>query len=218
MTKPMDLPERQATERTAERLRSEGWDVVAQPGPHQLPESLSEFRPDLLAHRGQEHALVEIKSRRSPPNLDMVTLAERVAVLPGWRLDLVYVPDTPIADEDELVRWAETAEGLAQSAPEAALLLGWAATEGLLHRLAQPKGVDTDGPGRLLATLASLGVVGHDEHDVLRRALEARNALAHGHRTEPVTSELVQDLVAQARALATGASADGPSTESLPDR
>lgn len=218
MTRLTNLPERQAAEQTVERLRSEGWDVVAEPGPDQLPESLAEFRPDLLAHRGQEHALVEIRSRRLPPNLDMVTLAERVAELPGWRLDLVYVPDMPIADQDELMRWTETAAGLAQSAPEAALLLGWAAAEGILHRLAQPKGVDTDAPGRLLATLASLGIVGHDQHDVLRRALEARNALAHGHRVEPVTRELVQDLVAQARALAAGVGADGPSAQGLPGR
>ncbi len=193
----------EAAARTVQRLREQGWDVLVEPGPEVLPETLAGFRPDLLARRGDERALVEIRSRRQPPDLDMVTLAERVAALPGWRLDLVYVPDSPaVADREQLTRWVRAALDLAQSSPEAALLLGWSAAEGLLHQLAEPLGVDTDQPGRLLATLASLGALEHEEHDDLRRALEARNALAHGRVGPAVTAELVQGLVQRAARLA----------------
>lgn len=193
----------EAAARAVQRLREQGWDVLVEPGPEALPEALAGFRPDLLARRGDEHVLVEIRSRRQPPDLDMVTLAERVAALPGWRLDLVYVPDNPaVAGHEQLRRWVQSAQDLAQSSPEAALLLGWSATEGLLHQLAEPLGVDTDQAGRLLATLASLGELEHDEHDELRRAWEARNALAHGRVGPPVTARLVQELVQRASRLA----------------
>ena len=191
-----------AVARTIQRLRSQGWDVTSEPSPEQLPQTLADFRPDLLARRGDEHAVVEIRSRRQPPNLDLVTLAERVAALPGWRLDLVYVPeDLTVADRGQLLQWARAAEQLASSTPEAALLLGWAPTEGLLHHLAEPVGIDTDQPGALLAALASVGLLEHDEHDELRRAMEARNALAHGRQGPPVTPELVHGLVQRAYRL-----------------
>lgn len=205
MTEAMqtDLSERQAVEQVIQRLHAEGWSVVEQPGPQQLPEAVAPFRPDLVAHRGAEHLIVEIKSRQTPPDFDMVTLAEQIAALPGWRLDLVYVPqELATADRDQLLRWAATANALAASAPEAAMLLVWAAIEGLLHQLAEARGVDTNQPGRLLAALASLGVVEHEEHEVLRRAMQTRNALAHGRRGPAVDTATLQRLSALAETLA----------------
>ncbi len=205
MTKATELdPGRhEATERTVERLRAAGWDVVVGPGSDDLPTALSDFQPDLVAHRGNEHAIVEIKSRRVPPNLDLVTLAERVAGLPGWRLELVYVPEElAIAEPAQLLRWALTALELTGSSPEAALLLSWSALEGLLHQLALQRGVDTDLPGSLLAALASLGVLDDDEHDQLRRAMTVRNALAHGRQGPAVRASDVRRLNQLARTLA----------------
>ena len=191
----LDPGRHEATERTIERLRAAGWEVVVGPGPDELPTALSDFQPDLVAHRGDEHAIVEVKSRLVPPNLDLVTLAERIADLPGWRLEFVYVPEEPaVAEPAQLRRWASTAAELAGSSPEAALLLSWAALEGLLHQLAQQRGVDTNQPGSLLAALASLGVLDDDEHDRLRRAMTARNALAHGRQGPPVEASHVRDL------------------------
>ncbi|WP_166534940.1 hypothetical protein [Blastococcus xanthinilyticus] len=191
----LDPGRHEATERTIERLRAGGWDVVVRPGPDELPEALSDLQPDLVAHRGDEHAVVEVKSRLAPPNLDLVTLAERVASLPGWRLELVYIPDEPaVAEPAQLRRWASTASELAGSSPEAALLLSWAALEGLLHQLAQQRGVDTNQAGSLLAALASLGVLDDDEHDRLRRAMTARNALAHGRQGPPIEAAHIREL------------------------
>lgn len=205
MTKATELdPGRdEATARTVERLRAAGWDVVVRPGPGELPTALSDYQPDLVAHRGDEHAIVEIKSRRVPPNLDLVTLAERVAGLQGWRLELVYVPEElAIAEPAQLVRWALTARELASSSPEAALLLSWSALEGWLHQLAQQRGVDTDQPGSLLAALASLGVLDDDEHDQLRSTMTVRNALAHGRQGPVVEASDVRRLSQLARTLA----------------
>lgn len=187
----------------ARRMRSEGWDVVAKPGPELLPDSLSDFRPDLVARRGEEAVVVEVRSRRRPPDVDMVQLAERISELPGWRLNVVYLPgELAVADREQLLRWASSADALAGTAPEAALLLAWAAAEGALHRLAEARGVDTEQAGRLLAALAGLGIVEDDEHDQLRRAMETRNALAHGRQGPPADEHTVRRLGQLTRTLA----------------
>lgn len=194
---------REATAGVVEQLLAQGWQVVAEPGPEHLPASLAGFQLDLVARRGEEFAVVEVKSRRLPPDLDMITLAERVSELPGWQLRLVYLPEEPAAvDREQLLRWVSDAEQIAESVPVAALLLCWAATEGLLHRLGEQRGIDTDQPGRLLAALTSLGVVEHEEHDQLRRALESRNALAHGREGPVVDALHVRQLGDLARVLA----------------
>ena len=68
---------------TMDRLRAQGWEVLSEPGSSDLPAALSAFRPDLVAHRGEEHVVVEIKSGRPLPSLTTVELAERIAKLPG---------------------------------------------------------------------------------------------------------------------------------------
>lgn len=201
MTSAIEL-ERAAAQQTIERLRADGWKVTAEPTPEQLPESLSQFRPDLLAQRGDEHALIQIRSRRNPPDLDMVTLAEKVAGLRGWRLDLVYLPENrPVASREQLLSWLRESVQLAESNPEAALLLAWSAAEGVMHRLAEPLGIDTDKPGALLAALVSLGLIFDEEHDHLRRGFEARNAVAHGREGPQITPALVAHLAAQVRSI-----------------
>lgn len=194
---------REAAAAAAGRLRSQGWEVVSEPGAGELPPALADVRPDLVARRGDEHLVVQVKSRRMPPNMDTVVLAERVGALPGWRLELVYVPEAPLtADREELSQRALRAYNLAKTDPEAALLLAWSAVEGLLHRLAEGRGLDTDAPGALLSALASLGVIDEAEHRQLREAWEVRNALAHGRQGPTPDKRAVQRLSDLAQLLA----------------
>ncbi len=172
-----------AVQDTAERLRAQGWHVTIEPSETDLPAPLHGFRPDLLARRGQEHLVVQVASRQRSASMRSVALAEQVNRLPGWRLDMVYAPEPPlIEDQEQLLNRAARARDLATSDPEAALLLGWSAMEGTLHRLADSRGGDVDSAGALLARLASLGAIDEDEHELLRDALHTRNALVHGQK------------------------------------
>jgi hypothetical protein len=196
-------PERlQAVASTATKLAGEGWEVVREPQPEDLPETLLDFRPDLLARRGQEHVVVEVKSRLRPPDLDTIALAEAIAGLPGWRLDLIYVPERPRPDElrarrDRAVRAGE----LSQADPEAGLLLAWSAAEGTLHRMAEELCLEADDAGALLATLASVGALSDDEHQLLGAVRQVRNALAHGRQAPTVDGATVVALIRLVLAL-----------------
>ncbi len=168
---------------TAERLRAQGWQVTIEPSETELPAPLHGFRPDLLARREQEHLVVQVASRQRPASMRSVALAEQVNRLPGWRLDMVYVPELPlIEDQEQLLNRAARARDLVTRDPEAALLLGWSALEGTLHRLAGSRGSDVDSAGAVLARLTSVGAIDEGEHEFLRAALQTRNALVHGQK------------------------------------
>lgn len=196
MTTSMSTPAlRQAVAEAEERLRARGFSVVRHPEPDHLPPELAGARPDLLGHRGEEHVVVQVRSRRLPPDADLVALTEQVGRMPGWRLDFVYVPESPrTADPAALTARAARAATLADSDPEAGLMLALAAAEGALHRIAEGLGMDADDPGSLIAGLVSLGVVLDDEGDLLRRARLTRDALAHGREGPPADSDLVRRL------------------------
>lgn len=194
---------RRAVSEAADRLRAQGWDVVVDPAPTELPRELVDARPDLLASRGDERVLVQVRSPRLPPRADLVQLAEQVERLPGWRLDFVYVPESPpTSDPALLAARAARADRLAGTDPEAGLMLAWAAAEGTLHRLAERLGRDTDDPGALVAGLVSLGVVHDEEYEVLHRARLTRDALAHGREGPSVDGDLVRRLNVLTRSFA----------------
>ncbi len=54
--------------------RNKGYDVLIEPQGDQLPDFLQTFRPDLIAHKGDEHIVVEVTT----PN------AEAVGLLDGY--------------------------------------------------------------------------------------------------------------------------------------
>lgn len=194
-----------ATEATATRLRSEGWRVVRDPAPTDLPPALAAGHLDLLARRGEENLVVQIRSRTLPPGRDTVSLAEQVAGLPGWRLELVYVPEPDQKDDKSvLLDRATRSRGLAEHDPEAALLLVWSAIEGMLHRLAEQHGADTGDSGGLIAELTSRGLLSDDEHDVLNSARWMRDPLAHGLQGPSIESSVVACLADLAEEIAKG--------------
>ncbi len=137
-----------------------------------------------------------------------VALAEQVSRLPGWQLDMVYVPEPPlIEDQEQLLDRAARARELAARDPEAALLLGWSALEGTLHRLADSRGADVGSAGALLARLTSLGIVDEDEHELLRSALRMRNTLVHGQKGPAPEAGQIEQLLELTQMLADRAAA-----------
>lgn len=54
--------EREELLKIAEQYRNQGYEVVFQPSPEDLPDFLKNFRPDLLARRENEAVIVEVKS------------------------------------------------------------------------------------------------------------------------------------------------------------
>lgn len=210
-----DSPEERLVLQVAEEYRERGYEVVLQPKPSSLPEFLGGYRPDLLARRGGESVVVEVKAGSVPPRQRdrFRDLARAVDGQPGWRFELVIrnlppvpEPEAPAGGRPSLTgpdaaRAVADAEELVGSGrPEAALLWAWSAAEATLRLLASAEGISPrrSDAAYLLKELALEGTISREDYDVLRRSLEARNAVAHGFRPEegaqldPLVRELLQ--------------------------
>jgi len=198
----------------AEDYRSKGYEVTLQPGSDQLPPSLSDYQPDLVARKGDEVVVVEIKSRptsRREPSLE--SLAKAVRALPGWRLELVLAePDIAFPLPGRTLPWTTQEAGKALDAAqqllesghaEAALLMAWAGTEATLRLVAEREGVKVEWheANFLLNRLTTEGVLGQREYQVLRGALALRNAIAHGLKPDTMVRSKVPGLLRTARGL-----------------
>ena len=165
-------PRARRLQEVAQEYRARGYEVVVGPGGDQLPESLVPYRPDLLARRGDERVVVEVKSWASPgqgPKLE--DLARAVKAQPGWRFDVVLTDPEALRLPDGGARaWDEedVAHGLAEvdallgaGHTEPALLLAWSATEATLRLLAAREEIELarGDPPYLLERLATRAAI-----------------------------------------------------------
>ena len=81
---PSDAMQQEAPERVAQRYRDEGYQVIVRPFGEQIPPFLAGFQPDLIAIRGNEGVIVEIKINRMDLSSDhqISRLAEIVKLVP----------------------------------------------------------------------------------------------------------------------------------------
>ena len=204
-----------AIQSLAARYRQEGYEVVVEPRESELPEALRPFRPDLLARRGDELVVAEVKTRR--PNGDawhkVERLAETARSLPHTRFDLVVLDDAVDGPEAAGRDW--TAEEAARALAEAedlidrgttapALLLLFAALEAQLRAKAEGEGVSvpTRGVGPLISALTTEGVLSRKDYRTLMDALAVRNAVAHGITPEAMPARTaLRRLLTLARGL-----------------
>lgn len=174
-------------------LARQGYEVVREPRARDLPSFLRGYRPDLIAHRGDEHLVIEIKSgRRTTDPSYWRSLAEEIARHPGWQFQLI-LGETPKGPQItmpppptfiEIRKQLSSTRRLYETGQHAAaLLLLWSLLEAasqqhlgeLDARSNRPKT-----PIALLKDLVSFGLLEQGEHDRLARVIELRNAAAHG--------------------------------------
>lgn len=195
-------------EKVANEYRARGYDVTVQPSSEQLPSPLAVYRPDIVAHKGDETVVVEVKSRhalRQSPEVQQ--LAAAVRQLPGWRFELVVAkPDIAFPlpagaqswDTQDIESALDEAAALLRAGHHgAALLMAWAATEAALRRLAAKESISAERSeaNALLNRLTAYGVLTRQQYRALRSALEVRNALAHGLRAASVEPSQVRALI-----------------------
>ena len=86
--------EKQRARDIAEEYRSQGYEVIEEPSPGQLPDFLFGYRPDLLIRKGNEAIIVEVKSRTSlARNPQVQDLARILQPKPHWNFELVIVEE-----------------------------------------------------------------------------------------------------------------------------
>ncbi len=206
--------ERQRARAIAEEYRSNGYEVIEEPSPEQLPDFLADYRPDFLMRRGNETVVVEVKTRKSlakEPNVR--ELARLLQTKPGWSFELVVVGEgeklrspegtLPLEREDILQRIEEAGRLLKSGFSEAALLLGWSASEATVRLLTEDEGIlfDRHAPSDILNRAATDGVISRDEYNFLMNAMNYRNALVHGFKVADFDYALVGHLISTTKRL-----------------
>jgi hypothetical protein len=185
-----------------DRLRSDGWNVIMEPEPTLLPVELRDFQPDMIAQRGDENLVVEVRGPRrtgadgpAPPPDRLAELAARIMDIPDWHLDLFWTgQDDPPAPAPVLADRARRAAALTDVDVEAALLLAWSALEGMLATRAEQAGVLSHAGVNLSAELHSRGLLDDPIYTQVRDAQRLATQVAYG-RSAQIGRSQVQRLI-----------------------
>jgi hypothetical protein len=84
-----------------DQYRQQGFTVLAEPTPEDVPEDLAGFHLDMLAIRGEEHVAILIR-RRTDISDNNIALAQALTNRPGWLLDLIVLPVSVFASTTNL--------------------------------------------------------------------------------------------------------------------
>lgn len=200
---------------TADAYRDQGYEVSIEEELDFLPG----FRADLLARKGDQVRVIEIKPRSIVVNSGALDqLARAIKEQPGWSLDVVLGAETeqqeppravdPFIREHVQRRLDEAEQVLDEGHPESAFLLACLAFEA---RIGRP----FDDRGRLRERFAEFarmsepaairGMFSAEERERLIRLWELRNAIVHGYHAPEFNEASVRELIDVVRELGTAA-------------
>jgi hypothetical protein len=179
----------------ADRYRDEGYQVLRDPPSSRLPRELRAFHPDLLAMKGNERVVVEIKKASRALELgELNKLKRSVEGIPGWRLDVVWLGDTgarlskprdPLSNAEIKSRVEETPVGKSRRAQELELMVLWACLEAAIRNRLMAAGEEERSPvppSSLVRKAISFGVLSQSDLAFLDDLARTRNQVVHGFK------------------------------------
>jgi uncharacterized protein YutE (UPF0331/DUF86 family) len=226
----MSAPERESEvlSRVSQSLVAEGFDVIVEPRGFDLPDFLGALAPDAIAHRGDEHLVVEVVPRSIPSQAKLRLLRHALLGRPGWSLRTVWTSGREVKApnvsslSDVLASLKEVAELIEGNHFRPAFLMCWAIFESLGRVLMPAELKMPQTPSRIVEHIASAGLVSRDEASALRRMAQIRNRLIHGElhvfNSESTVRELADILMRVAKIAEDGGlpafeRGDDPSTD-----
>jgi hypothetical protein len=195
----------ESTEAAIANLRASGYRVHLGKAARAIaPDWLARFEPDLIAHRGEEFLVVEVKGRRSTAaTAGLSELASEVGQHTNWALELVWVGgDRAPASSSEVEGLISRALRVLEVDVEAALLLIWPAVETSLELLASRVGIGEASTRQVMSELYSLGWLAPHHFEELEAAQDLRNQVAHQVGVSAVEETIVLRLAEIARRIA----------------
>ena len=203
-------------EQVAERYRAEGYSVIEDPTPDDLPAFAKDFKVEILAARPDGNVLASAKATSAEFDKDrnLSHYAEVIAGQPGWRYDVFVLGSQSVnpisgdiadSSDDEIERTLASADHLliAGFSPQA-LIVSWAALEAAMRQKLRALGEKTEwgtSPRSLINELLSSGGVTRSEFQELEGFFSMRNAIAHGYSGQRVDPNSVRSLTSIARRL-----------------
>ena len=190
------------------RYESEGFSFIEHPAPADLPPFMHGYQPDALVLGEGKSVVIEVKLHKDPgTEKNLRAISERFKGQSRWEFRVVYgeeLEDETIAVptlEQIKAHIAEAEALLAQNHARAALVLGWAAIEGIARTLSP----DFPSTGsrtmrQALELLEHLGRLGFSEAQELRELLPLRSKVVHGDFRTVITRIEVEPVLKAARA------------------
>lgn len=191
---------------TAEDLRKQGYAVTVEPASAVIPFDLKQYRPDILASRGDENLIIDIKARGSRRSIERYKeIAEIVGSHKNWRFMLSTVDETE-PDGYTAVGQRPDTDSLGRMLGKIDLLLSgenydlaipylWLVYVSALRIVGERAKVPMDetSDGSVLNYLYSMGELSADEYELAKNFLTLRNKAAHRLDVE-VSKETVLEL------------------------
>ena len=196
---------------TAEEYRCRGYEV-SQGAPLDF---MPGFNADLIARKGDETKVIEVKSRTSLAAIpELAELARIIDSKPGWTFELLLVGEpeklespegTQSLDKESVLQRIEEAEEILDAGQfSAAFVLAWSAWEAAARALISEEGI-TDSAivtsEHVLEQAIHLGVISRAEHKHMSDLRKVRNAIVHGYRVDDFDDDLALNLIANVRRL-----------------
>lgn len=193
----------------AEKYRQEGYTVLVNPEPKDIPFDLGTYRPNLIAQKNEtEGYIIEFNGSARQTSIDRLKeIAEIVSENTGWRFLLITEEDALLKDnakEVNLLSWEQIFRRRSQSdrlislgENEGAFLSLWVIIEAILRRRAEEVTIPIERfpTVSLIKHMYSQGELSIEEYDRSILLLSVRNRFIHGFQA-PEVNESVSELLA----------------------
>ncbi|HYC06184.1 MAG TPA: hypothetical protein VED40_23045 [Azospirillaceae bacterium] len=198
--------ERAFLEEVRVRYEQQGFRVLIEPGPDDVPPFLRGLQPDALALKHEDNRIIEVKARRTESaDISLSALKNRIRDQAGWKLDVYFAgdeepkgPRIPPQDAVFVRSWARKVDALAEepTATRAAFLLAWSILEAAAASVENVDATRIHSPKRLVQFLTMHGYISQETADDLRKLGDLRSSVAHGDLTSEVTPADVRAVLA----------------------
>ena len=169
-----------------------GYVVSIEPEPSAIPFSVAGYRPDILATRGAETIIVEVKSKKARRALEHYKhVLDAVRQHPGWRFMLSTVDDaqSPSTEEPRSIVKSKSVDDLvARLEPlvkggnhDLAFPFLWNAYIACIAAIVAKEGLAVSEYSDLsiINYAYSLGTLSNEQYEESKRFLQLRNGLVH---------------------------------------
>ena len=185
MSLSMSDAERITLDRVVPLLRAEGYEVISDPGPDDLPPFLGEWHPDAIAIGKRPSLLVEVfRKEGSRESKKVHELRSLLADHDDWELRVFYFSSLeptlhPVADV-ATAEAIQAARNVSEIEPRAAMLFAWSILEAVARDKIETAGTRPLNPSALVNLLAGEGYVDQNQASRMFGLAKVRSQVAHG--------------------------------------
>lgn len=178
----------------AKRYEEMGYSVTFEPSKDQLPFSLNNYTPDILATKGDEHILIEVKSSNSRLNpLIIKQVDDVIQNYAGWRFLIATVTEEDLIESanktasnasiEQIESMLQKIDLLSQLEDTSRFIMPqlWVVYISALRNLCKIEKVPTESltDSSLLNRAYSDGIISTEELSSAKRFMKLRNNIVH---------------------------------------